>query len=166
FGDPCMVLVRSRETIEIQGGDVFGNQTTPEHVHAVFFLVSDSSDPSQHLRMLAQLASRIDEEDFLDGWLGAQNEVQLREIFLRNERYISIRVAEGTAAGGLSGTTVSELELPDECLVAAIRRDGATIVPKGSTTLETGDRFLVIGEPAAIAELHDRYGHHDPRASA
>ena len=162
FGDPCMVLVRAQETIEIKGGDVFGNQTTPEHVHAVFFLVSDSSDPSQHLRMLAQLASRIDEDDFLDGWLGAQNEVQLREVFLRNERYISIKLEPDSPAAALAGQTVGDLDLPDDTLVAAVRRSGTTIMPRGSTRLEGGDRLLVIGEPRAITTLRERYGRKDP----
>lgn len=161
FGDPCMVLVRSRETIEIKGGDVFGNQTTPEHVNAVFFLVSDSSNPGRHLRMLAQLASRIDENDFLDGWLGAQNEVQLREVFLRNERYISIKLEPGSPAAVLAGQTIGDLDLPDDTLVAAIRREGKTIMPRGSTPLESGDRLLVIGEPKAITTLRERYGHKD-----
>ncbi|MFT7169358.1 MAG: APA family basic amino acid/polyamine antiporter, partial [Paracoccaceae bacterium] len=156
FGDPCMVLVRSRETIEIKGGDVFGNQTTPEHVNAAFFLVSDSSNPGQHLRMLAQLASRIDENDFLDGWLGAQNEVQLREVFLRNERYISIKLEPGSPAAVLAGQTIGDLDLPDDTLVAAIRREGKTIMPRGSTPLESGDRLLVIGEPKAITTLRER----------
>lgn len=161
FGDPCMVLVRAQETIEIKGGDVFGNQTTPEHVHAIFFLVSDSSDPSQHLRMLAQLASRIDEEDFLDGWLGAQNEVQLREVFLRNERYMSIKLIDGSPAASLAGKTIGDLDLPDDSLIAAVRRDGSTIMPKGSTKLQANDRLLVIGEPHAIAELRERYTRSD-----
>ncbi|MFT6107461.1 MAG: amino acid transporter/mannitol [Planctomycetota bacterium] len=161
FGDPCMVLVRSRETIEIKGGDVFGNQTTPEHVNAAFFLVSDSSNPGQHLRMLAQLASRIDENDFLDGWLGAQNEVQLREVFLRNERYISIKLEPGSPAAVLAGQTIGDLDLPDDTLVAAIRREGKTIMPRGSTPLESGDRLLVIGEPKAITTLRERYGRKD-----
>lgn len=161
FGEPCMVLVRAQETIEIKGGDVFGNQTTPEHVHAIFFLVSDSADPSQHLRMLAQLASRIDEEDFLDGWLGAQNEVQLREVFLRNERYISIRLEPGSAASVLEGRSIDSIEIPDGSLIAAVRRQGATIVPRGATVLESGDRLLVIGEAAAITELRERYGRVD-----
>jgi amino acid transporter/mannitol/fructose-specific phosphotransferase system IIA component (Ntr-type) len=164
FGEPRMVLVRSQETIEIKGGDVFGNQAAPEHVHAIFFLVSDSADPGQHLRMLAQLASRIDEEDFLDGWLGAQNEVQLREVFLRNERYISIRLEPGSPAAELEGSAIQSIELPDGCLIAAVRRKGTTIMPRGSTVLEGGDRLLVIGEAPAISSLRKRFTRADSAA--
>ncbi|MFT7171406.1 MAG: Trk K+ transport system NAD-binding subunit, partial [Paracoccaceae bacterium] len=46
-------------------------------------------------------------------------------------------------------------------LVAAIRREGKTIMPRGSTPLESGDRLLVIGEPKAITTLRERYGRKD-----
>ncbi|MEO1698315.1 MAG: amino acid permease [Planctomycetota bacterium] len=153
-----MVLVRAREPLRIPAADVYGAETTAQDVHAVFFLVSPAEDPSQHLRMLAQLASRIDEDDFIDGWLGARNEVQLREVFLRNERYVSIRLDPGTPAGKLAGRAMRELDLPDECLVAAIRREGRTLVPRGNTALLPGDRLLVIGEPKAIEVLARTYG--------
>ena len=154
---PFLVLARSRAGLTIAGGDVFGQETRSAGVHAVFFLVSPAGDPSQHLRMLAQLASRIDEERFIEEWLGAPNEVQLREIFLRNERYISIEMSPGSAAHELAGRRVRELELPEDCLVVAVRRAGRTLVPRGETVLLSGDRLLVIGEPGPIEELYARF---------
>jgi amino acid transporter/mannitol/fructose-specific phosphotransferase system IIA component (Ntr-type) len=155
---PFLVLGRSRASLTIAGGDVFGQQTSTDGVHAVFFLVSPAGDPSQHLRMLAQLASRIDEDRFIDEWLSADNEVQLREIFLRNERYISIEVQPGHPAEALAGCRIRELSLPEECLVVAVRRAGRTLVPRGETVLLSGDRLLVIGEPGPISELYGRFG--------
>ncbi len=155
---PAMVLVRCRQAIRIQAGDVFGNLGEGQDVRAVFFLVSPAEDPSQHLRMLAQVASRIDEDDFMEEWLDATNEVQIREVFLRNERYISVKVKPEGATSAFAGTHVRDLELPGECLVAAIRRDGRTLIPKGDTVLEMGDRLVVIGEPAAIDALYERFG--------
>ena len=109
--------------------------------------------------MLAQLASRIDEDDFLDEWLAARNEVQLREVFLRNERYLSIRVTPGSPGAALGGRKVRDLSLPAGCLVAAVRRSGRTLVPSGETEIRLGDRLLVIGEPGGpIQELFERYG--------
>ncbi|MGB0332753.1 MAG: PTS sugar transporter subunit IIA, partial [Planctomycetota bacterium] len=160
---PFLVLGRSRASLTIAGGDVFGQQTSTDDVHAVFFLVSPAGDPSQHLRMLAQLASRIDEDRFIEEWLDADNEVQLREIFLRNERYISIEVKPGHPAETLAGCRVRELSLPEECLVVAVRRAGRTLVPRGETVLLSGDRLLVIGEPGPISELYGRFG--EPRGA-
>jgi len=157
IGHAHMVLVRVRHDLRIVTGDVFGTTHEAEKVHAVFFLVSPESDPGQHLRMLAQLARRIDEAAFLDQWMKASNEVQLREVFLRDERYVSLRLAKGEPAHELIGHDIADLNLPAECLVAAVRRGGKTLVPRGNTRLEEGDRLLIIGEAEAIAQLYERY---------
>lgn len=158
LGTACMVLVRCGIEVEVPLTGIAGAEQASERVHSVFFLVSPAEDPSQHLRMLAQLASRIDEDDFLDEWLAARNEVQLREVFLRNERYLSIRVTPGSPGAELGGRKIRELDLPAGCLVAAVRRAGRTLVPSGETEIHLGDRLLVIGEPGPIQELFERYG--------
>jgi len=150
--------VRTQEEIRIVTGDVFGKPHTADKIHAVFFLVSPEGDPGQHLRMLAQLASRIDQNDFIEHWLAARNEVQLREVFLRSDRYISIRVRTDHPSSDLVGHTLQEIELPQQCLVAALRRGGETLVPRGTTSFQLGDRLLVIGNPAAIGKLYARFG--------
>ena len=80
-----------------------------------------------------------------------------REVFLRDERYISLRLAPDRPAFALAGRRIAQLDLPDQCLVAAVRRDGRTLVPQGNTKLEANDRMLVIGEPEAISVLYARY---------
>ncbi len=157
---PYMVMVRTRREIRIITGDVFGGTHTAEKIHAVFFLISPEDDPSQHLRMLAQLASRIDRDDFLHSWLAAQNDVQLKEVFLREERYISLKLVPESSAWELANRALRDLDLPQGCLVAAVRREGETIVPRGDHVLLPGDRLLVIGEPEAISVLYERFGDH------
>lgn len=155
---PYMVLVRCRKKLNILSGDVFGKTTLSEPVHAIFFLVSPEDDPSKHLRLLAHIATRIDRDDFEGAWLNASSEVELREIFLRNERYISVELKEGTAAQEWSGQSLRELAMPDGCLIAAIQRGRVTMVPRGSTLLATGDRLLIIGDPKTIAGLYAIHG--------
>ena len=155
-----MVMARVRREIRIVTGHVFGGTHTAEKIHAVFFLISPESDPSQHLRMLAQLASRIDRDDFLHSWLGARNDVQLKEVFLREERYISLRLEPESRAWELADRAIRDLDLPEGCLVAAVRRQGDTIVPRGDHVLLPGDRLLVIGDTEAITELYERFGDH------
>ncbi|MDA1266420.1 MAG: amino acid permease, partial [Planctomycetota bacterium] len=155
--DSHMVLVRLRREIRFVTGDVFGTTNETDPIHAVFFLVSPESDPGQHLRMLAQLATRIDEDAFHEQWLAASNEVRLREVFLRDERYVSLRLTPDHRAFQLAGKRIADLDLPEECLVAAVRREGRTLVPHGSTQLARGDRILIIGEPEAISLLYARF---------
>jgi trk system potassium uptake protein TrkA len=108
--------------------------------------------------MLAQLATRIDQNDFIEHWLAAKNEVQLREVFLRSDRYISIRIRSDHSTSEFLGHTLQEMDLPEQCLVAALRRGGETLVPRGTTSFELGDRLLVIGDPPAIGQLYERFG--------
>jgi len=46
-----------------------------------------------------------------------------------------------------------ELNLPGECLIAILERDGDIIIPKGNTVLESGDTLSILGYPDDIVEL-------------
>jgi hypothetical protein len=155
---PLLVLVRSVKDFQILAGDVFGKTQLTDAVHAAFFLVSAKDDPSLHLRMLAQLANRIDREDFDSAWRSAPNEMALREVFLRDDRYLSLRLVAKTETAGWIDRQLFELGLPDGCLVAAIRRRSSTMVPKGATRLEEGDRLLLFGEPKALTAVRKQLG--------
>jgi NhaP-type Na+/H+ or K+/H+ antiporter len=54
----------------------------------------------------------------------------------------------------LVGKTISEIgpKLPPRCLIALVSRDGETIVPDGSCTLERGDRITFIGDNESVAQ--------------
>lgn len=48
------------------------------------------------------------------------------------------------------------LDLPKDCLVALVRRDGAVSVPDGDTRLRTGDVLTLIGDNEAVDGLRTR----------
>ena len=93
----------------------------------------------------------------MEHWLAAQNELALREVFLRDDRYVSVQVTKSNRAADWVGLELLELGLPEGCLVAALRRGGRTLVPRGHTRLEEGDRLLIFGEPEVIAGLRGRF---------
>ncbi|HRV80046.1 MAG TPA: amino acid permease, partial [Planctomycetota bacterium] len=155
---PEMVLVRCRQALHILAGNVFGKTSLTEGVHAIFFLVSPEEDPGQHLRLLAHLATCIDKPKFMPTWLGAKTEVELREVFLRNERYISVELDPASPASSWIGQLVRNLDLPEGCLIAAVQRGNHTMVPRGGTQLAEGDRLLIIGDPEPIANLYAIHG--------
>lgn len=126
-------------------------------VYALFFLVSPEADPGMHLRVLAHIAGRIEQDDFLDAWKQAQHEQELKEILLRDERYLSLLVREGTATETLIGKSLADLDLHDDTLVALMHRNDMTITPRGTTIIEEGDRLTIIGQPQGIARLRERY---------
>ncbi len=153
---PYMVMVRSLEGVSIEV-DIMAESPQYERVYAVYFLVSPSNDAALHLRILAQLASRIDDESFMTQWTDAGNDVELKELVLRDERFISLALKRGDPVGALAGFALCDIELPKGCLVALVRRGGEDIIPDGRTILQENDRMIVIGEPKGIRELVNRY---------
>jgi APA family basic amino acid/polyamine antiporter len=155
---PQMVLVRCPQGVSVPVGDVLAESAPPPYAaHAIFVLVSPDRDPGQHLRLLAELAGRVDEEGFVSSWLGAEDEQRLKEILLRTDRYLSLPVAAGTGTAALIGQPLRASQFPEGCLVAIIRRAGETIVPHGSTVIEEGDWLTVIGSVSGIRLLRRQY---------
>jgi amino acid transporter/mannitol/fructose-specific phosphotransferase system IIA component (Ntr-type) len=159
---PEMVVVRVREGVEVEvdaddpahladplAADVQG----PVQVHALFFLVSPEGRPGQHLRLLAHLATHVDDDAFVDDWLACADAQALEESLLRDERTLTLRLHPEAPAASFIGRRLAELSLPKDLLVAMIRREGRMVVPHGSTMLEKGDRLTIIGEPKAIQRM-------------
>jgi len=159
-----MVLVRCAEGVRVDLGDEdLARQAAAVPIRAVFFLVSGEADPGRHLRILAQLAGRVEDESFMPAWLAGRHEQELKETLLRDDRFLSLKLSAGAKAEALIGKSLSELELPPGCLVALIRRYGEMLVPQGRTVLREGDRLTVIGSPAGLRLLEERYEEHAPR---
>lgn len=155
---PHVVIVRAREAVTVEvDPELFGEAGSRQAVHAFFFLVSQEENPGQHLRILAQIADHVDDDDFLPNWLAAANEQELKEILLREDRYISLGLESGAAVADWIGRRIEELPLPEGCLVALVHRDGNILVPRGRTVLLEHDRLTVIGTPGDIATLYRRY---------
>lgn len=145
-----MVLVRIPEKISVptEGFEILDENETGdiEKLRAIFFLVSSSENSGQHLRILAHLAEMIDSRYFLDRWKKAANESELREILLRDERFINITVTSDNSTRDLIGKKIMEIDLPGESLVTILKRNGNIKIPHGRTVIEEGDKLSIIGE--------------------
>ncbi len=156
--EPRMVMVRCTAGVGVpRGEEPLGGHDPDTPVYAFFFVVSPEENPTQHLRLLAHLAARADDERFIDEWLAAASEERMREVMLREECFLSLLLRPGTRSGRLAGRAVGELELPGECLVAVVHRHGVLVFPDASTVLEDHDRVTVIGQPAGIRVLKRTY---------
>ena len=122
-------------------------------VSAVFFLVSPRDAPGLHLRMLAEIATQLESDGFLDRWLGAANEQKLKEALLQDDNHAALRLRPGTPAGRLIGKTLAQVDWPDDVLVSLINRSGRVFPPRGNTMLRENDRITVIGSKRGIATL-------------
>jgi mannitol/fructose-specific phosphotransferase system IIA component (Ntr-type) len=152
-----MVIVRVNELCFVEAPDFSGKISLQGPIHAFFYLISPNENPGQHLRILAQIAGRIDDENFLKDWLDASDEQELKEILLRDERFLSLRIRNNTPSSVFIGRSLKDIRMPEDCLVAVIRRRGETIVPRGLTVLLEGDRLTIIGDAQGIEQLNNKY---------
>jgi len=155
---PEMVLVRSLSGLTIEVGDQFTDARHGTVIHAIFFLASPEENPGQHLRLLAGIAGRADDDDFMDAWLAADEPSQFREAVLRDERFMSLYLADRGPSSVLIGMELRTVQWPHGTLVALVRRDGEILIPSGGTTLMAGDRLSIVGEANGIQAVRTRYG--------
>lgn len=156
-----MVIVRCRTGVHVSETETDAElvrRATAEPIRAVFFLVSGEADPGQHLRILAQIARRVDDRGFMAEWLANEDEQDLKETLLRDDRFLSLLVRSGARSEVLIGKALRELQMPEGALVALIRRRGVSIVPRGHTVLMDNDRLTIIGEPAGVVQMAEQYG--------
>ena len=154
---PLLVIARCAEGIVPSPGEHSVSEYEDETIYALFMLISEEENARQHLRMLAQLAVCVDAEDFVGQWRMARNEQALKEILLRDERFLSLKLKAGSASGEFIGKALREVRLPSSALVVLVRRDGQTLIPHGNTILEDLDRLTIIGEPKDIRTLYTQY---------
>ena len=71
---------------------------------------------------------------------------------LRRGRYsiIEEKIPAGAPAVGIA---IKDLQLPDECIIAAIIRNGKVVLPRGITTLKVGDEVLAVVDPEGSEKL-------------
>jgi len=155
---PQMVLVRCKSGIQIP---IFNPITHEEEeiqsVSAIFFLISPEKDPTLHLRILAQIAGRVDDESFTVEWFEAKDEQQLKEALLHDDNFRSLIISNETKTKILIGKELKDIKLPEGCLIAMLRRGSQIIIPKGRTQLLNGDRITVIGDPKSMNLLQKMY---------
>lgn len=151
-----LVMVRLPSSVEIEVQDLETHETGAG-VRALFFLVSPEEEARKHLNILAGLAGRVCEEGFLDDWLAAENEQELKEAVLHDERFLSLVVRGRGPSSDLIQKEVRDITFDEGALIALVHRDGEVVIPRGRTRLERGDRLTVIGEPAAIRGLRERF---------
>ena len=105
---PEMVLVRSLKGINITVyNPLTREEEGEEKVFAVFYLISPEKDPTQHLRILAQIAGRVDHDSFSQEWVNAGDEIEMKEALLHDESFLSIELQKDSATAELISKSLS-----------------------------------------------------------
>lgn len=152
---PKMVLVRSKKGIRI----LYNNPLTDNKekvevlVKAVFFLLSPKKNPAQHLRILARIAGRVEENSFMRDWNNARDNHELKVAMLHYERFLFLKICDRDDTIEMAGKKLKDIWLPEETLVAWIKRNNNIIIPEGNTIINPNDIFTIIGEPERLDEI-------------
>jgi len=126
-------------------------------VYGLFALVSPEDMTGQHLRILAQLAERAEDESFIGAWRRIENPDKLKETLLRDARFLELFVGEDPATETLVGKQVYRIDLPPGAFLAMVRRGEDHFDPTGETEFKRGDHLTFIGDPDAIEQLYERF---------
>lgn len=118
-------------------------------VYAVFFMVGPTGRPRQHLRIMAAMADKSEEDGFIESWRTANDEEALRQLLFRNELVVEIKASEDT--------TVREFDLPDGCLISYVYHDGELTTPSGDTALHKGDTLVIIGSQEGLQAVREQF---------
>ncbi len=162
---PRMVIVRCQSGFSVTPGEaVAANGSSKEEtIFAAFYLISPESDPGQHLRMLAHIAQHVETDEFMPAWLAARDELEIKEILLREERMVALHVRHGSGLEPWIGKEVRDLDLPPGALIALVRRGDTSKVPGAQTIIKENDRLTIIGEPEQLLELYRLYTGREPK---
>jgi trk system potassium uptake protein TrkA len=71
---------------------------------------------------------------------------------IRHGRYSLVEEKVEPSARAI-GVALKDLGLPEECIIAAVIRDGQVTLPRGSTVLKEWDEVLAITSPEAAVQL-------------
>lgn len=151
---PELVLVRIRDGYS---KEKINNRASREKggnkLHSIIFFVSSEAKTGQHLRILAHIAEMVGSKNFLQRWIAAENEEEIKEILLRDERFIKITLNPDDSTQQYIGKMIKEISFPGQSLITIIRRKGEIKIPHGITVLQEGDELSIIGEVEDINEL-------------
>ena len=56
--------------------------------------------------------------------------------------------------GEVVGRSISEIDIPEDCVVAAVIREREFVVPRGDTEIRPGDQVVLVGPSRAVREAH------------
>ena len=156
--DTEVALIRIKDGLPFDKVNLESNQKDlDEELNSLIYIMSSAERSGQHLRILAHLAEMIDVIDFKERWLNAKDEAELREILLRDERFINMTISDDDPTKEMINKRVKDISLPGSTLITIVKRGEKIIYAHGKTEIKEGDRLSLIGEKSDINEVKEKY---------
>ena len=93
----------------------------------------------------------------MEEWLTARNDQELKETLLQKEMFFSMRLHQDSKTSALIGQKIHELQMPEEIMIALIRRNNQIVVPRGHIVLQAEDRLTIVGNAEGIQRFREQY---------
>jgi Trk K+ transport system NAD-binding subunit len=90
----------------------------------------------------------------VENYLDRPGVADLFEIGTGAASLVGVIVPEGAR---VANRMIRELDIPQECVVAAVIRGKQFVVPRGDTGIEVGDHVVFVGPAAAIKRAHESF---------
>jgi Trk K+ transport system NAD-binding subunit len=87
----------------------------------------------------------------VENYLDRPSVAELFEIEGGVASLIDVAVPEG---GRVVGQRIQDIDIPEECVVAAVIREEQFVVPRGGTEIKAGDHVVFVGPPSAVQDAH------------
>ena len=78
---------------------------------------------------------------------------RIRSVHTITEGFGELIEAEALETSSLVGVPIRDADLPQGVLVAALVREGAVIIPRGDTVIETGDLVVIFAAKEAVKKV-------------
>jgi amino acid transporter/Trk K+ transport system NAD-binding subunit len=82
---------------------------------------------------------------------------QVADLFEIESGVASLIETEVPDGARVVGQKIQDINIPEQCVVAAVLRDGEFVVPRGHTEICAGDEVVFVGPDEAIQTAHDRF---------
>jgi amino acid transporter len=90
----------------------------------------------------------------VENYLDRPGVAELFEIGTGEASLVGVFVPEDAK---IAGKLIREIDIPRECVVAAVVRGKKFVVPRGDTRIEAGDHVVFVGPASAIKKAHETF---------
>jgi len=90
----------------------------------------------------------------VENYLDRPGVAELFEIGTGEASLVGVIVPENAR---IAGKPIRDIDIPRECVVAAVIRGKSFVVPRGDTVIEAGDHVVFVGPAPAIKKAHETF---------
>lgn len=132
------------------------NMNVAVEAHTLMYLIVPNKPVGLDLRLAGHLAEVVQSDNFEMRWLESKSEREMNEVLVRDDHFLHGPLSEFPSLLKQAGKKISEIALPNSCLIAIIERGGQVIVATPDTQLLETDEIAIIGEPVDLDTLKSR----------